>query len=281
MKRKKQFYIIIIALLAAVGMLASACSQTYEKQPEPARDNPPEIQEDIVEDSDDGSAGSAEAVGDDEHAPGPGDSAEGLGNRSVFFAHNSVGQNIIDGIGALGAGIPILNEQQIGENGIAEVYLGYNGDPAGKMAAFKDSMANGGSNARIAFFKFCYTDFDEGTDSDDLFDRYAGLMAELEGMYPDVTFVHVTAPLYDYNASYHNNRQHTFNEKMRAKYGAYVFDLAAIESVDASGNQTLSRDGVTPALADDWSSDGSHLNDAGGKRVAAELISFLGSVALG
>jgi len=202
-----------------------------------------------------------------------------LKNRSVFFAHNSVGQNIIDGLKALESSL-IVGGVQAGAKGIAENYMGFNGDPAGKLGAFEKLLDEGGHRAQIAFFKFCYADFQAHTDVDGLFGEYTAKLGILGEKYPDITFIHVTVPLYHYNASWNNRVQHAFNEKLRAMYGALVFDLAAIESVDSLGNIALSRDGVTPALAEEWTDDGSHLNAAGGKRLASALIAFLAQVPL-
>ena len=278
MKIDKRIGTALTAMLSVIIVFVAACSSRYEEQIEPVEDDLSVVQEEIILEENDDEA--EDSIIDDEVSSVQDLAGGGLNNRSVYFAHNSVGQNIIDGINALGTGIPVLSDQQIGDMGIAETYMGFNGDPAGKMDAFKGLMDNGGNNAQIAFFKLCYADFNEGTNSDALFDKYVSVMTELEGRYPEVTFVHVTAPLYDHNASWHNNRQHAFNEKMRAKYGDYVFDLADIESVGATGNRALAHDGVSPAMADDWSSDGGHLNEAGGKHIAAELISFLCGIAL-
>ena len=203
-----------------------------------------------------------------------------LKDRTVFFAHNSVGQNIIDGIKALDSSIPIFSGSQAGNKGITENYMGFNGDPLGKLEAFENLINGGANNAQIAMFKLCYADFQAYTDVDSLFSDYVAVFDRLGGKYPDVTFVHVTAPLYHYNASWNNRVQHSFNEKLRAQYGGLVFDLAAIESVDSAGNMAISRDGVSPALAEEWTSDGSHLNASGGRRLASAIISFLAQAPL-
>ncbi|MCL2059136.1 MAG: copper amine oxidase N-terminal domain-containing protein [Oscillospiraceae bacterium] len=198
-----------------------------------------------------------------------------LKTRSVFFAHNSVGQNIIDSLKALETGLPVASGSQGGAKGITENTLGYNGDPAGKLNAFAASMDNGGHKAQIAMFKFCYADFQANTDVGQLFSDYVAKMDALAAKHPGVIYVHITVPLYHYNASWNNSVQHAFNEKLREKYGGLVFDLAAMEATDAAGRASFSRDGVTPALSEEWTSDGSHLNDAGGNRLASALISFL------
>ncbi|MCL2045562.1 MAG: hypothetical protein FWG88_04175 [Oscillospiraceae bacterium] len=198
-----------------------------------------------------------------------------LKNKSVYFAHNSVGQNILDGIKAIDSSISISNNSAANSNGITENYMGFNGDPNGKLDAFTALVRDGGGDAQIVVFKLCYADFQAHTDVDKLFDDYVAVYDALQKEYPDTIFVHITAPLYHYNASYNNRVQHAFNEKLRNKYGALVFDLAAIEAIDSSGNPVLSRDGVSPALAEEWTSDGSHLNTAGSRRLASALIAFL------
>ena len=273
----KKFHILM--LFAAFAMIFAACSSADENSAEPAEiDTGVVIEESVGENEN--SLPEEAAVDEGGNAPQPGQEVAALNGRAVFFAHNSVGQNILDGVREVDGGIPIFSEQEAGAAGIAEVYMGFNGDPDGKMDAFRGLMDAGGNNAQIAFFKLCYADFDANTNATALFDKYASVMTELEAKYPDVTFAHVTAPLYHYNASYHNSAQHAFNEKMRSGYGAVVFDLAALEAVDSSGAGTLSRDGVTPAMAEEWSLDGSHLNEAGGKYIAGELIQFLANVPL-
>ena len=203
-----------------------------------------------------------------------------LKNRTVFFDHNSVGQNILDGIRTLDSSIAIVSGSQANAKGITENYMGFNGDPKGKLEAFENMINGGASNAQIAMLKLCYADFQAYTDVDNLYSDYVAVFERLREKYPNVTFVHVTAPLYHYNASWNNRVQHAFNEKLRAQYGGLVFDLAAIESVDSSGNMVFSRDGVSPALAEEWTSDGSHLNASGGMKVASALISFLAQAPL-
>ena len=56
-------------------------------------------------------------------------------------------------------------------------------------------MAGAAAGVDIALVKFCYVDFDAGTDVPALFAAYQATLASLEGRYPRTTFVHVTAPL--------------------------------------------------------------------------------------
>ena len=208
-------------------------------------------------------------------SPTPSSSATTLADRSVFFAHNSVGQNILDGLRAIDASLTIVSGEQVGAAAFTEWTMGFNGDPVGKLGEFERLMAGGGGAAQIAVFKLCYADFETDTDVTQLFDEYVATFDRLEIAHPDVTFVHVTAPLYAYDASWNNSVQHAFNERLRAEYGGMVFDLAQVEATDAQGQPVWSRDGITPALAEEWSADGSHLNEAGSRQVAAALLAFL------
>ena len=196
--------------------------------------------------------------------------------QTVFFAHNSVGQNIVDGLRATAADLTIETGEQAGGAAFTEWTMGFNGEPAAKLAEFERLMAGGGAEAQLAIFKFCYADFQADTNVDQLFSQYVATFDRLEQTYPAVTFIHVTAPLYAFDASWNNAVQHAFNERLRAKYGQAVFDLAALEATDAAGQTVLARDGVTPAMAEDWSADGGHLNEAGSRYVAAALLDFLG-----
>jgi len=185
---------------------------------------------------------------------------------------------MLDGLRATAANLTIETGQQAGGAAITEWTMGFNGEPAAKLAEFERLMAGGGANAQLAIFKFCYADFQADTNVDQLFSQYVATFDRLEQAYPAVTFVHMTAPLYAFDASWNNSVQHAFNERLRAEYGAGVFDLAALEATDAAGQAVFSRDGVTPALAEDWSADGGHLNEAGSRYVAAALAEFLGLV---
>ncbi|MDR2172644.1 MAG: hypothetical protein LBE32_00290 [Burkholderiales bacterium] len=227
-----------------------------------------------------------------------------VSSRRIFFAHNSVGNNVLRGGQGTGGGgvediastIPLRSGTQPNTPGITDVYTsstghGANGDPRAKIAGFVTLMNNGGHQAQIAFLKLCYIDFEswggatsvgtvEGAEA--LFAHYQTTLNTLQQTYPNVTFVHVTSPLYIRGSSYApaTAARHHFNQRMRQTYGSRVFDLAAIESIDRNGNPVFSLDNVSPALAGDWSADGSHLNDVGSARVAGALISFLAQVSL-
>jgi lysophospholipase L1-like esterase len=123
--------------------------------------------------------------------------------------------------------------------------------------------------------KFCYADFSANTNVDSLFSSYQTAFNNLQTRFPHVRFVHVTAPLYNQEASWHNSIREQFNARLRATYGERVFDLATMESLRPNGTTALSRDNTTIALADEWTSDGGHLNTAGENRFGGALVAFL------
>ncbi len=97
----------------------------------------------------------------------------------VFFGHQSVGLNILDGIPTVYEGRdadpPVITETNgpLDGSGVAHAFIGKNTDPALKMADTKKLLADGlGSWADVAFFKFCYVDITADTDVNGLFAQY-------------------------------------------------------------------------------------------------------------
>src|SRR5438477_7722024 len=105
----------------------------------------------------------------------------------VFFGHQAVGVNILQGVRELPraetAGLEIKDE-----------LLAENGDPLRKLANFKAAIGTG-SRYDIALVKFCYVDVNADTDVRALFERYRATIAEIRAKNPRTTFVHVTLPL--------------------------------------------------------------------------------------
>jgi lysophospholipase L1-like esterase len=119
-------------------------------------------------------------------------------------------------------------------------------------------------SANVAFFKFCYVDFDDSTNATAVFNAYKTAMETLEAAHPGIKFVWWTAPIQtDYLAS-----RHEFNELVRDYCEAnnkILFDIASIESHKPDDSET---NASQPTLYSGYTSDGGHLNDAGALRVA-------------
>jgi hypothetical protein len=209
-----------------------------------------------------------------------------LATKAIYFGHQSVGFNMMDGVQALIGTVPgatlrveqTSNPSAVQKGVFAHAINGSNGDPIGKGAAFQNTM-QGGMAARvdIAFFKFCYVDFWATTNVAAVFADYRSKMNALKAAYPQVRFVHVTAPLTT-GSSVDNAVREQFNDLVRQTFGGTdaVFDLAKVESTRPDGTSELFS-GVR-ALVGAYSSDGGHLNATGAEVVAKALVTYLASL---
>ncbi|MFW6139298.1 MAG: SGNH/GDSL hydrolase family protein [Spirochaetota bacterium] len=231
---------------------------------------------------------------------------ERVAGYTIFFGHQSVGYNIIDGIQ------DILNENKNGnihlnivetadaEDFTAPVFaharVGTNTQPISKVDAFARVIKDGiGSKADIAFFKLCYVDFDAESNVHKVFDYYKTKMAELKKRYPRLTFVHVTVPLTTCQTGlkaavkkilgrslwgYEDNiKRNQFNDLLRKQYSEdnLLFDLALIESTFPDGTRNVQKKDSQSfyALVPEYTDDGGHLNEKGRRIVAEQLLVFL------
>ncbi|HEU5361553.1 MAG TPA: hypothetical protein VFU42_10400 [Candidatus Deferrimicrobiaceae bacterium] len=227
-----------------------------------------------------------------------------IAGKRIFFGHQSVGRDILDGIRRIAAEQPGRGIEIVEAAGpavfdrpvFAHAKIGKNRDPASKCAAFFRILENGlGDQADIAFFKFCYIDFSAGTDASQLYRRYRDTLSGLSARFPRTCFLPVTAPLTcpdrrtalgrlaglvtGAESWVHANRERDrFNELLRSDSVGKepVYDLALLESTAPDGTRVVSsRDGVSsPSLFPGYTDDGGHLNSLG-KRVAAENLLLL------
>ncbi len=220
-------------------------------------------------------------------------------SRRIFFGHQSVGANILDGVNDVTSGKLRIREGRTGallENpGLLHARLGENEAPLSKLSDFEAALDALAGHVDIAFFKFCYVDFDAHTDVEALFRAYLATLERLQQRYPEVTFVHVTVPLTvvpqgakawlkqaltqeaPWGAK-ENEVRHRFNTLLRARLqGQPLFDLAALQSTRPDGTAaSYEHQGQTlPALVPGYSDDGQHLNSVGRRRVAEALLTFL------
>ena len=231
---------------------------------------------------------------------------ETLQAARVFFAHQSIGSNILDGLTVLaregGVSLHINPPDRLGDApGITQGIAGRNGDPESKIQYFADRMASFASVPRVALMKFCYVDFTASTNSDVVFQHYERAMRSLQQTYPSVTFVHVTVPLTTRPSSFKdtvkrlmgrpvrkdeaNARRAAFNQRLRAAFkDQRVFDLARVESTRPDGTleNFRSRDGMAAAaLFRGYTSDGGHLNEFGRRLAATEFARVVAAALVG
>ncbi len=232
-----------------------------------------------------------------------------LSEKRIFFGHQSVGQNILDGVTDIMTDLPQiqLSIKKIdkyrdygSEPAFNHVWLGENTVPQSKIDDFVKYIQNGiGATADIAFFKFCYIDFSKETDIKKLFDRYQSAMSELEHTFPKTKFIHVTVPLVSRPSGIKDRikiilgrsvkdpeasmKRNLFNDMIRNEYAdkAPLFDLARVESTYPDGRRECFDvgDKIYYALVDDYTDDGAHLNNLGRKVVASELLLLLSNLA--
>ena len=230
-----------------------------------------------------------------------------LSELRVYFAHQSVGGNIVNGIQELvretpAARLRVVDGSPSAVQGPAFVHqlVGRNGDPRSKTAEFVAALDSAGSGT-IALHKYCYVDVEDSTDVGRLFADYQRTIDAARARHPELTLVHVTMPLMAVHQPNpvkalvkklirkpespeiaRNALRNRFNDLLRREYAGRepVFDLARIEStLPDSSRSFLTREGVTIfTLASVYTDDGGHLNALGRRHVASQLLAFLVSL---
>ena len=230
---------------------------------------------------------------------------ENVAQKRIYFGHQSVGNNLLDGVRQLSsqAGVPVRIAESPSANGVLPATFGHtpvakNGDPLQKLQSFEQAMGQQPSGLDVALVKFCYVDIVGNTDAKALFAKYRATVDSLKAKHPGTVFVHVTAPLTIAQSGLkatiknligripygvvENQRREEYNALLRQAYQGRepIFDLARVESTAPNGTAvTVEWKGVTsPAMTEAYTDDGGHLNGAGKLRVARELISILASI---
>ena len=227
---------------------------------------------------------------------------EKLKGRRIFFGHQSVGGNVMDGLGKLAAsGTPVplkvektlnLDSSQAGV--LAHEWIGENEHPRTKLDALDSAVRGSAAGADVVMFKFCYTDFGRDVDPAQVFAAYRDQVRALQSLRPGLTMVHITTPVPEPEGtlSYMLRKArgkmtlrervakiNSYNDLLRKEFGGKepLFDLALLESQGPDGGRaTISEGGqVLNVLNPAWSADGSHLNEPGRTTIAKQLLVFL------
>jgi lysophospholipase L1-like esterase len=224
----------------------------------------------------------------------------------VFFGHQSVGENVLEGIEDLqrGAAAPLTiaaldNGAGPAPGTLLHARIGRNEEPVTKFEAFERILEVQPAGAiDMALMKLCYIDIGEHTDVERLFDGYRTVLERLRQRHPETTFVHVTVPLRHCTGGFGvwlrerlgkpnrcklaNVRRHEYNTLVRRVCPPEpVFDLAALESTHTGGRrQTFAHGGrQVDNLIAAYTDDGGHLNAEGRRLVAGGLLGCLAAVA--
>jgi hypothetical protein len=226
-----------------------------------------------------------------------------VAEQKVYFGHQSVGYNIIDGVQLWEdeSGIELSKAfsrdfSSVPETSFVHFKVGTNGDPRAKIDDFVtlvDQIPE--QENAIAFFKFCYADFHESTDVDDLFVYFSEKMLYLKDKHTNIHFLVSTVPAMAVQKGWRasakkvlgrapygylqNIKLFEFNRKILAEFDGIlpVFDLAGIEVTRPDGAmETYRHKGSDyPCMPDYYASDYGHLNDFGARTVSYNLLAFL------
>jgi hypothetical protein len=238
---------------------------------------------------------------------------QALSQKKIFFAHMSVGNNILDGAQAVlqrhpGVSLVVTRASNPADMNLPALYhseeLGHNAEPFLKIEAFR-SLLNRIQPAApdMVLMKFCYVDVQSETDTDALFKAYDQTISELKTQMPNTLFLHGTIPLESPQLSMkrkckeiiksflgrptrsdNNYKRMLFNQKLKSAWPAeQVFDIAQIESATPEGflSYKVQSGQKIPFLYGNYTTDGGHLNDVGAQRIGEQFLIFLAKAACG
>lgn len=240
----------------------------------------------------------------------PAEDWQKLSQKKIYFGHQSVGNNIIDGINKIMQSnktiklniVKTTDPAAFDKPIFAHSDVGKNDDPESKIKAFQEYIRKGiGNKADFAFFKFCFWDIRNKTDVKAVFQSYKEALSQLKTKFPSTRFIHMTVPLMSYQngiksrikrvlnmsieSDIDNIKRNELNELILNEYNGKepVFDIAMAESTLPDGTRTsFSKDGKTYyTLADDYTNDGGHLNEKGQKVVVEQFLVFLAQLSKG
>lgn len=228
----------------------------------------------------------------------------------VFFAHQSVGDNLMDALPAIyrsaqlhGPATAVLGADLPDKGGfIVHTHIGSNGDPLGKIVDFDRAVRSGlAESLDVAVLKLCFVDFNAETDVNAIFASYRATMASLAKSYPDIRFVYTTVPLMadrdlygrlkaqlgrgqEYDPA-HNAARERYNSLIRAEYATSgrLFDVAAVQAVGHGDTLRFrsSPSGEFLAMDPALTSDGGHLNQDGADLVARNWMAVIAHASAG
>ena len=229
-----------------------------------------------------------------------------LASEKVFFGHQSVGSNIIDGIRDVLKTDPRLklkivtssDPQAVAGPALIEFKIGQNGNPRLKDEVFAVILDKGmGKQGGIVMYKYCYLDIDSSTDVGTIFDTYRGKIRMLKTKYRAVKVAHITMPLTTVESAPKawiksklgrvtardlTVKRNQFNTLLKQTYAGVdpVFDLAEVESTHRDGSRSyfMRNNAKVYTLAPEFTIDGGHLNEIGRRTAAEQFLLFLGSL---
>jgi hypothetical protein len=231
----------------------------------------------------------------------PSSAWEKLSQKKIYFGHQSVGYNIIDGIKDVMKENPQIklnivetsNPADLNSRIFAHSTIGKNIDPKSKVDEFVAFMRNGiGDKANIAILKYCYVDIMAYANVENIFNDYVSNISQLKIKYPELTIIHFTVPLTSIESGpkswikrifgksldgiEDNIKRNKYNDMLIEKYRSKepVFDLAKLESTMPDGTRSsFMNDGkLYYSMATEYTDDGGHLNKSERKIIAEQFL---------
>jgi len=231
-----------------------------------------------------------------------------LTKKKIYFGHQSVGFNIMDGIKDVMKEHPEIkvnivetaDESDFKVGLLAHSRVGKNADPKSKITGFIEFIDSGiGKKADAAALKFCFVDIEARTDVKGLFSSYNNSITQIEKKYPDMTVIHFTEPLTTTKTTWktwikkmirkkdiweydHNVKRNEYNEMLEKKYEGKepILDIAKIQSTFPDGSRcSFMRYGKKYySMVPEYTHDGAHLNELGCKKVAEQFLILLANL---
>ena len=229
-----------------------------------------------------------------------------LRTKRVYFAHQTVGTNILAGLCAVQCRKPEIKLDALGycepdktdatprsvfdSPGIFDAPSGKAGNPEQKIDDFAKFLRSPeGTKVDIALLKFCYSDIGRTTDTDALVDRYVKMVEQFKRDRPELRIITCTVPLkaeesgararmkrlVGAGSDASNAARGRYNDAIRKRFpAAQIYDIAAAESRKPDGGEnTVNVNGKrVQALAAEYTEDGAHLNQTGQMLLARDFL---------
>jgi hypothetical protein len=185
---------------------------------------------------------------------------EAVRGARVFFAHGSVGANVLEGVAQIpDSGIALAERAldstaELPARTFSHARFEKDGDPEAKIAGFERVVAGLHPSPDVALLMFDDADLGAATDTHALFTHYRVALTRLRAAHPETVFVHVTAPLavretgaaelierltgFSDAFARANARRAEYDTRVREAYrGQPIFDLAAIHDLAVEGRE--------------------------------------------
>jgi hypothetical protein len=229
---------------------------------------------------------------------------EKLSSKKIYFGHQSVGFNILDGIKDIMKGNPqiklaIIESTDFETHNSGALFhsrVGRNRDPKSKMVDFEKILTSDKSDRiDMAFLKLCYVDIAGNSNPEEIIVDYKDTINNIRKKNMKTKIIHFTSPLTTIQSGIKafikkiigkplhgvlgNQNRFKYNQLLLSAFSETepVFDLSEFESTRPDGSKAaFNHDGQDYfTLAQDYTNDGKHLNEYGRKIIAEKLLLFL------